>query len=112
MGLDKLRVMGLAHLYGRPLSWFYDYEDAYVSPLHEEAELHQAKSGRSRVIPLVDESLALLKSLREDGVPESGFLFPGSDGGPLSPGGLSYALSRAGAGLEGLRFRDLRHTHA
>ena len=34
---DKQRVMGMAYLYGRPLSWFYDNEDSYRSPVYSDA---------------------------------------------------------------------------
>ena len=81
-----------------------------------EAELDLPKSGRGRVVTLPAAGVQELKchlgrvlySRPED------FVFTGADGRFVNPDWLSkwFKLCREKAGLQGLRFHDLRHTHA
>jgi integrase len=77
-------------------------------------EVREPKSGRGRMIPLTEESVRCLESHRDRRPGNGGFVFCHSDGSPLNPVGVSRAFHRVvlEAGLEGVRFHDLRHTHA
>ena len=77
----------------------------------------ETKSSHGRGVPLVDDSIEMLRVFR-DNAPEDdsrdSFIFKGWDGGPMQPGSITQVFRRAvnRAGLAGLRFHDLRHTHA
>lgn len=45
---------------------------------------------------------------------DEGYVFTGPDGGPMSPDTVTHVFGRLAdrAGLNGLRFHDLRHAHA
>ena len=77
-------------------------------------ELTEPKSGRGRVVALVDESVQALVSHRERHPGNGGFVFCHSEGRPLDPDLVTRTFRRAvrWAGLERFRFHDLRHTHA
>ena len=80
-------------------------------------EVMPPKSGRSRPVDLPPEAVSVLAERLGslDPVPSpSDYVFPDALGGPLRPDRVSSAFRRASirAGLEGLRFHDLRHTHA
>ena len=74
------------------------------------------KSGRSRVVVLSTEGVEELRSMRRRSIPGSGegFLFRGEDGGAVNTDVWSGMFRRCcrRLGLEGVRFHDLRHTHA
>ena len=64
------------------------------------AKLLDTKNGEDRTIPLSSRAIAVLKALPRD---ISGKVFPGAD---ISH---SFAAASARAGIEDLRFHDLRH---
>ena len=83
------------------------------------------KSGRARVVTLPQESILVLQHHREQQEARAvegqvlrpqpgGFVFSRADGSSLSPEAVSKAFRKAvgKAGLKGVRFHDLRHTHA
>ena len=77
-------------------------------------EVTEPKSGRGRVVTLTEESVRSLKAHRGRQPGDGHFVFCYSGGAPLNPVGVSRSFHRAArkAGLDGLRFHDLRHTHA
>ena len=78
------------------------------------AVLNDPKSGRGRVVDLGSDAIRGLRSHLESFPGNGNFVFCHSGGEPLQPVSVSKAFQRAArdAGLEGLRFHDLRHTHA
>ena len=71
-----------------------------------------AKSGQTRVIPLNDEALAVLRHWRKQSKKEVGYVFPGRTGGPLLDVNKAWISIRASAGISNFRWHDLRHTFA
>lgn len=81
-----------------------------LNPEEPAVHLLKTKSGRRRKVPLSVELAALLGKLPR----ESGYVFP-SPGNPAKPLGQpkrAWAAIAKAAGLEDLRFHDLRHTAA
>jgi integrase len=78
------------------------------------SRLSEPKSGRGRVVVLTEESAGALSDFRERHSGNGDFVFCRPDGTPLKPASVSQAFRRTvhRVGLEGLRFHDLRHTHA
>jgi integrase len=78
------------------------------------ADIMPTKSGKARVLVLPGESVDMLRARWEFRPVGSEFIFCHSDGRPCRPDQVSRQFKEmAGkAGLEGLRFHDLRHTHA
>ena len=74
----------------------------------------EPKSGLGRAVVLADESVEALACLRGSRSGSGDFVFCRSDGAPLKPGSVTQAFRRVAqrAGFPGLRFHDLRHTHA
>ena len=76
------------------------------------------KSGKARMLNLPEEAIGCFEKLREqrDGTSfkNDGLVFCNRDGTPIRPSAVTKAFSKlAGkAGIEGIRFHDLRHTHA
>jgi integrase len=73
-----------------------------------------AKSGKTRHIPLNDEAYSVLKGWKEQSQTVKGFIFEGKDGQPIHDVRTSWAtlLSKEQANVEGFRWHDLRHTFA
>ena len=102
-----------------------DLDNAFISVNHglvrlpKRLVLGPTKSGRPRSVSLpvqVVECLAgVLESRRDDGMagPDD-MVFCRSDGSPLRPDGVTRAFIRLASevGILGVRFHDLRHTHA
>ena len=74
----------------------------------------EPKSGRGRVVVLLEDSVRILRSHLESFPGNGDFVFCHSGGEPLNPVLVTDAFRRAArkAGFDGLRFHDLRHTHA
>ena len=74
----------------------------------------EPKSGRGRVVVLLEDSVRILRSHLESFPGNGNFVFCHSGGEPLNPVLVTAAFSRTvrKAGFDGLRFHDLRHTHA
>ena len=75
------------------------------------------KSGKARHLDLPQGALEMLLSYRDSSadVPDGdSYMFPGLDGAPLRPDHVTRTFSEVAskAGLVGVRFHDLRHTHA
>ena len=70
------------------------------------------KSGQTRVIPLNDEVLAVLRHWRKQTKKEVGYVFPGRTGGPLLDVNKAWVAIRASAKISNFRWHDLRHTFA
>ena len=76
------------------------------------------KAGRGRVVVLPGESVLALRSHKElqqaDPQENGNFIFCHSNGNPLHPDLMTQTFKRitTKAGVDGLRFHDLRHTHA
>ncbi len=72
------------------------------------------KSGKVRSVPLVDQAARAVEGLsrREHFTGEGDLVFPGPTGGHLEESALRrrYYAALEGAGLEHMRFHDLRHT--
>ena len=71
-----------------------------------------AKSGQTRVIPLNDEALAVLRHWRMQSKKEVGYVFPGRSGGPLVDVNKAWVAIRASAKISNFRWHDLRHSFA
>ena len=66
-----------------------------------------------RTLPLAEDTISVLKEQRKK-VGNSPWVFPSSNGGPISPDSVLHMLHRVlkRAGLPRVRFHDLRHTFA
>jgi integrase len=73
-----------------------------------------AKSGKTRIIPLPDEGLEVLKAwLRLTDYQEpTDYVFPGKGGGQLDNIDHSFRKLLKNSNITGFRFHDLRHTYA
>ena len=113
-GLRRSELLGLqwrdVDLPGRSLS----VRRGLIKLSSGELEVTEPKSGRGRVVTLVDDSVVALESMVALGVGNGNFIFCRSGGAPLDPAWVTRAFRRSAlrAGLDGLRFHDLRHTHA
>jgi len=115
------------------LRWSYiDLDLATLSVVETLHQLHnrefvfrQPKSKKGRRLVALSPSLALLLRDRKAkqeldrmllGKPllPSNLVFSNPDGSPLQPGSITQAFTRMtrSIGLHGVRFHDLRHTHA
>ena len=72
----------------------------------------EAKSGKTRHVPLNAEAFAVLKGWREQSGEPSGLVFPGRAGGPLNNVRKSWMGALKAAGITRFRWHDLRHTFA
>lgn len=83
--------------------------------LSGETELRSTKSGRARQVPLPDQAAAALERLSRRGefTGPDDYVFASRLGRRLDPSALRrrYERARDAAGLEPLRFHDLRHTY-
>ena len=79
-----------------------------------ECDLSPPKSGRGRSLDLFPETIELLRELQNCHSGNGDFVYGKSDGSPLDPDVVTRAFGRTAraAGFDGLRFHDLRHTHA
>jgi integrase len=77
----------------------------------ESVTVRTSKRGSRVVIPLLDESKALIERI---GRRDVGVVLTNTRGKPWTPDGLktSFLKAKAAAGIEGLRFHDLRGTAA
>ena len=113
-GLRRSELLGLqwgdVDLHGRSLS----VRRALVKLPSGVLDLKEPKSGRGRMVSLVEDSVLALRSLQPSPAGNGSFVFCHSGGGPIDPTWVSRSFRRFAdrAGLEGLRFHDLRHTHA
>lgn len=75
----------------------------------------KSKNGR-RQVALTPESVMSLRQHQgqQRGITRHSLVFAHDDGSPILPDSLSHAFTRIAyrAGLQGVRFHDLRHTHA
>ena len=71
-----------------------------------------AKSGQTRVIPLNDEALAVLRHWRKQTKKEVGTVFPGKVEGTLLDINKAWVAIRASTKISNFRWHDLRHTFA
>ena len=80
-----------------------------VSLTRAEWRIAQTKAGRPHLLPLPHALVTLLRRLpKVDGVP---FVFPGQDGrGPLQNMKRAWDRIRSKAGIQDVRFHDLRRT--
>ncbi len=98
--------------------------DLTLATIHIVRGLHQTNGGdiifeepksRSgkRQIALIPEAVIALRKYAE-GRSMEGLVFCNDDGSPINPSTFSHVFSKAvhKAGLDGVRFHDLRHTHA
>ncbi len=83
--------------------------------LSGETELRSTKSRRAREVPLPDQAAAALERLnrRDEFTGPDDYVFANRFGRRLDPSALRRRFERArdAAGLEPLRFHDLRHTY-
>ena len=83
--------------------------------LSGETELRSTKSRRAREVPLADQAAAALERLRRRGefTGADDYVFANRFGRRLDPSALRRRFDRGrdAAGLEPLRFHDLRHTY-
>src|SRR5206468_1581980 len=83
--------------------------------LSGETELRSTKSRRAREVPLADQAAEALERLRGRGefIGADDYMFANRFGRRLDPSALRRRFERArdAAGLEPVRFHDLRHTY-
>lgn len=72
----------------------------------------EAKSGRTRHLPLNREALAVLQTWRPDDAKADGFVFAGSNGEQMQSLKTAWGKIAKAAKLDGFTFHDLRHTFA
>jgi integrase len=71
-----------------------------------------AKSGKTRHVPLNDGAVRILKTWRTSDVTPTGYVFPGAAGERLIDVKTAWMPLLRVAGVTGFRFHDLRHTFA
>ncbi len=113
-GLRRSEILGLQWRDVDLSGGFLSVRRGLVKLSSDGAVLNDPKSGRGRVVDLGSDAIRGLRSHLESFPGNGNFVFCHSGGEPLQPASVSKAFQRAAsdAGLEGLRFHDLRHTHA
>ena len=113
-GLRRSEILGLQWRDVDLSGGFLSVRRGLVKVSSDGAVLNDPKSGRGRVVDLGSDAVRGLRSHLESFPGNGNFVFCHSGGEPLQPVTVSKAFQRAAsdAGLEGLRFHDLRHTHA
>ena len=113
-GLRRSEILGLQWRDVDLSGGFLSGRRGLVKVSSDGAVLNDPKSGRGRVVDLGSDAIRGLRSHLETFPGNGNFVFCHSGGEPLQPVTVSKAFQRAAsdAGLEGLRFHDLRHTHA
>jgi integrase len=76
------------------------------------ARLYDTKSGKPRILPLVDAARVELKTLRERSRKGASLVFPNLAGNAPVQIDPSWKAALHRAGVESFRFHDLRHTAA
>jgi len=78
------------------------------------AVVHETKNGDPRTLPLVGKALEALRALKLQNSARSEYVFPQPSGfpGPYEAFDAHWYTALKAAGIENLRFHDLRHTTA
>lgn len=72
---------------------------------------HNAKSGKTRHVPMNAEAMATLKAWREQ-TTGTGVVFPNREGKPITEIKVAWGKLLRDAGISGFRWHDLRHHFA
>lgn len=87
------------------LQWQQVHIDSVAEPC---IEVIHTKNNKTRFVPLNDDMVTLLSSLRRD----SEYVFLGARGKPLKSVRKPFESALKRTGISGFRFHDLRHTFA
>ncbi len=90
------------------LSWHDVDLDTAILIIHGA----NAKSGRTRHVPLNEEALKVLAGWRAQAIELDGLVFPARNGGQFDNVRKSWAGVLSDAGITRFRWHDLRHTFA
>jgi len=72
----------------------------------------QAKSGRTRHVPLSEEGVTVFSAWKKQSPSTEGLVFPGKEGKPFTDVKTSWRRLLERAGLKGFRWHDFRHHFA
>ena len=80
--------------------------------VRSETSRKGGKGGKSRVLPLNDDAVKVLRAWRPVNVKNEALVFPGADGAPLVDIKTAWSELLAAAEIEHFRFHDCRHDYA
>ena len=113
-GLRRSEMVGLQWRDIDLQGGFLSVQRALVKLPSGGVDIGEPKSGLGRMLDLPEAALEALRSHRESPRGNGNFVFCRPGGGHLDPNLVTRVFKRTAlrAGLDGVRFHDLRHTHA
>jgi len=88
------------------------WEDINLTELYITIRAQNAKSNRTRHIPLNDEAAEILKQWRATQPKQSEYVFPSKDGKPYTTTKTAWTKLLKNSNISNFRWHDMRHTFA